>query len=261
MSDFFYGLDLWQATLLVLGLALAVGLGSSMGVRRLFRLNTTEEETEIAINLMQVASAYIGIMLAFAGVLVWQNYEDAEVAVHQEAGAASEFYRDLAIYGPETVPARQGVRIYISSIVKDEWPLLRQGKRSETTELNLERLFEEYGKLRVDDSRQSAIYQEALSKLNELVGLRRDRITASQTDIPAVLWIVGIVGSVLTVAYASAFSNSRYTSLMISGISLTIGLLFLFLLSVDNPFKGHAALNGHQLAELSAIFDRIDQLH
>jgi hypothetical protein len=258
---FFYVLNLWQATALVLGVSLAVGLGSSLGIRKVFRLNPTEEETEIAINLMQVASAYIGIMLAFAGVLVWQDYEDAEVAVHQEAAAASELYRDMTIYGPETAEFRQDLRAYIGSIVHDEWPLLRTGQMSLGTEVSLEKLFEKFGQVHPADNRQSAIYEEAFSKLNELVGLRRDRITASQTDIPAVLWIVGIVGSVLTIAYASAFSNSRYTSLMISGISLTIGLLFLFLLSVDNPFKGHAALDGHQLSELAFTFDRIDRLH
>jgi hypothetical protein len=261
LPKFFYDLQLWQATVLILGISLFVGLGSSLGIRKLFRLSPTEEETEIAINLMQVASAYIGIMLAFAGVLVWQDYEDAEVAVHQEAAAASELYRDMSIYGDESIGIRQQIRVYVDSIVHDEWPLLSVGGRSNKTEENLERLFEAYGKVKPQDDRQSAIYQEAFGKLNELIGLRRDRITASQTDIPAVLWIVGVLGSVLTIAYASAFSNSRYTSLMISGISLTIGLLFLFLLSVDNPFKGHSALNGHQLSELDTTFDRIDRMH
>ena len=33
MVDFFYGLPIWVATILVLGAALAVGLGSSFGLR------------------------------------------------------------------------------------------------------------------------------------------------------------------------------------------------------------------------------------
>lgn len=261
MSGFFYSLPLWQATLVIMALSLGVGLGSSVGIRKLFRLDPSDEDTEVAINLMQVASAYIGIMLAFAGVLVWQDYEDAEVAVHQEAAAASELYRDLAIYGPETVPTRAALRVYISSIVKDEWPLLSKGQRSEKTEVQLENLFEQFGKVPVPSDRDSAIFGEAFGKLNELVGLRRDRITAGQTDIPPVLWIVGLIGSVLTVAYASVFTNSKYTPLMICGISITIGLLFLFLLSVDNPFKGHAAIPSNQLSELTRYFDRIDRMH
>ena len=49
---------------------------------------------------MQVTSTYIGILLAFAGVLAWQDYRDAATAVENEAGVASLLYRDLAAYGP-----------------------------------------------------------------------------------------------------------------------------------------------------------------
>lgn len=261
MLDIFHTLPLWQFTILILGAAFLGGLGASLGVRRLFRLQPTKEETEIAINLMQVASTYIGIMLAFAGVLVWQDYEAAQVAIHEESAAASELYRDLTIYGPTTTESRQALRGYMASIVKDEWPMLRKGATSNATELALEKLFAEVGKIRPQDNRESTLYAEAVSKLNELVVHRRDRISASQTQIPAVLWIVGLVGSILTIAYASAFSNSRYTSLMISGVSVTIGLLFLFMLSIDQPFKGHAAISSGLLAELPATFDQIDKFH
>ena len=78
MTAFFYNMPIWLSTLLVLGLAVAIGLGSSVGLRAFFRLKTTNDEQEIAVNLMQVVAAYIGIMLAFSGVAVWQNFADAE---------------------------------------------------------------------------------------------------------------------------------------------------------------------------------------
>jgi hypothetical protein len=74
------------------------------------------------------------------------------------------------------------------------------------------------------------------------------------------LWIVALVGSILTIAYASAFVSTRYAQLMIAGTSLTIGLLFLFLLSVDYPFRNRNGVSNQPFIELSAIFDRIDRL-
>lgn len=259
MADLFYSLPLWLSTILILGAAVAVGLGCSVGVRRILRLDPTDDEAEVAINLMQVASAYIGIMLAFAAVSVWQDYQNAQTAVHQEASTASELYRDLAMFGPETVGTRRALRLYMSSIVDNEWPLLGAGQQSPITETALERLYAEFGKIQPKGDRDSAIYSEAFSKMNDLVVVRRDRVTDSQVGIPGILWVVGLVGSILTIAYAAAFSHSRLNLLMIEGISLTIGLLFLFLLIVDNPFKGPAQVDSSQLRQLSALLDHIDK--
>jgi hypothetical protein len=70
---------------------------------------------------------------------------------------------------------------------------------------------------------------------------------------------VAIVGSLLTIAYAAAFVSSRYASLMIAGTSLTIGLLFLFLLSVEYPFRNRNGVSPQPFIELSTIFEKVDR--
>jgi uncharacterized membrane protein (UPF0136 family) len=260
MPAFFYDLPIWLSTVLVLGLALAIGLGSSVGVGMLFRLKPTTEEREIAVNLMQVVAAYIAIMLAFSGVAVWQNFADAERAVHQEAASASELYRDLTIYGSEADPARRQLRTYVGSVVNDEWPTLRDGKGSLVTEAALGRLFREFGKISPQDERASVIYAEAFAKMNEMVVFRRDRIIASRNGMPIILWLVGLVGSALTLSYAAAFSRTRINFVMIAGTSVAIGLVFLFILTVDHPFKGRFSVESGDLSQLSATFDRLDRL-
>lgn len=260
MVQFFYGLPIWVATLLVLGLSLAVGLGSSFGLRRLFRLHSSDDETESAVSLMQVVAAYIGILIAFAGVQVWQDFSDAENAVHQEASTAAQLYRDLATYGPETMSTRQDLRAYTASIVTDEWPLLSEGKASEKTEVKLFRLFDAIGKLRPADNRDSAIYSEIFSNLNQLVELRRDRLMHSKSGMPMILWIVGLFGSILIVAYTATFRHSRTNVLMIGGISVALGLVFLFILVVDRPYMGDFHVDQSELVQLSGKYDLIDRL-
>src|SRR3954447_12536116 len=130
MIDLLLGLKLWELTFVVLGISLAVGFGFSTGIRKIFRLRPTDQEADLAIDLMQVTSSYIGILLAFAGVLAWQDFQAADTAVEQEAGVASFVYRDLAAYGPAMTTARKDLRSYVDSILVHEWPLLREGKRS-----------------------------------------------------------------------------------------------------------------------------------
>jgi len=156
---------------------------------------------------------------------------------------------------------RGELRSYIASIVHDEWPMLQEGQGgSPKTEAALADLFEEFGKLRPNDDRDSAIYSESFSKLNDLVVLRRNRLIDSQNGIPIILWAVGLVGSILTVSYASSFARGRYNLMMIAGISLTLGLIFLFILTVDNPFKGSLSVDSKEMQQLSVVFDRLDKI-
>jgi ABC-type multidrug transport system fused ATPase/permease subunit len=259
MLDFLLGLRLWQLTVVVLGVSLGAGLGFSVGIRKVFRINPTVEQADLAIDLMQVTSTYIGILLAFAGVLAWQDYKSADTAVEDEAGVTSMLYRDLAAYGPEMNPARDAVKAYVHSVIVDGWPLLREGKRSPVAEAKLLVVFDDVASVTPTNEREVAIYREAFTQLNQLVSMRRQRLAASREQIPPVLWIVALVGSVLTIAYASAFVSSRYASLMIAGTSLTIGLLFLFLISVDYPFRNRNGVSNEPLVELSSIFDKIDR--
>lgn len=259
MLNFLLGLKLWQLTVVVLGIALVLGLGFSVGIRKVFRLNPSTQQADLAIDLMQVTSTYIGILLAFAGVLAWQDSRDAATSVESEAGVTSQLYRDLAVYGPQMDPARQALKEYVHSVIVDGWPLLREGKRSPVMETKLLIVFNDVAAVTPTNEREAAIYGEAFSQLNQLVSMRRQRLAASRAEIPPVLWIVAIVGSLLTIAYASAFVSSRYASLMISGTSVTIGLLFLFLLSVEYPFRNRNGVGPGPFIELSGVFERIDQ--
>src|SRR5688500_14322837 len=198
MTDFVYGMPIWLTTIVVLVLALAIGLGARVGVQKLFRIRSTKEEKEVAINLMQVVAAYVGIMIAFAGVQVWQEFSDAKAAVAHEAATASQLYQDLTIFGPETRDARGALRAYVVSITRDEWPQLDKGRGSQITEAALQRVFAEIGSLNPADNRAGAIYEEMLSKLNDLVDYRHDRIVESQAGIPLLLWTIGLVGALLT---------------------------------------------------------------
>ena len=259
MLDFLLGLKLWQLTVVVLGIALGAGIGFSVGIRKVFRLSPTPEQADLAIDLMQVTTTYIGILLAFAGVLAWQDFRDADTAVENEAAVTSLLYRDLAAYGPAMIPARGALKDYVHSVIVDGWPLLREGKRSPVTEGKLVEVFNEVAAVTPTNEREAAIDREAFTQLNQLVSMRRQRLAASRAQIPAVLWIVALVGSILTIAYASAFVSSRYALLMIGGTSLTIGLLFLFLISVDYPFRSRNGVSNQPLVELISIFDTIDR--
>ena len=63
MVEFFYNLPMAVAVISVLLASLAIGLGTSFGLRKLLRLGSSDKEMDNAVSLMQVVAAYIGTAL------------------------------------------------------------------------------------------------------------------------------------------------------------------------------------------------------
>ncbi len=78
--EFYNHLPLWLSSLLVLGGTVGICVAAHIGVRALIPKKTGALSTELATALIGAVSAFIGIMLAFAAVEVWQDYGSADQA-------------------------------------------------------------------------------------------------------------------------------------------------------------------------------------
>ena len=257
MLDFYLSLPLWASGLLVMGACGAVCAGGHWLIRGLVLKNTPRQETELAMALMGVVAAFIGIMLAFAAFQVWQDFDDADTAVAKEAASISEFYRDMTIYGEDSMPARVAVRGYVDSVIKDEWPLLAKGEASTKSAQALIRTFRAFGRIEPKTPREIVLYGEAAKKLNEVVDYRRLRLIAAGDTLPGLFWVVVLVGSGVIVAYTFVFPATTANSLIIAGLGVSLGLLYMFILDVDRPFAGSASVEPDELVHLAPLFDMI----
>lgn len=61
-------------------------------------------------------------------------------------------------------------------------------------------------------------------------------------------------------AYASAITPTRLSITMVAGISITLGVMFLFILTVDFPFTGEFSVPNRLLANLGSEFSQLDQI-
>ena len=257
MLEFYLGLPLWLSSVAVLGLSLLVCVGGHLAVRALIPRNTPKQETELAVAMMGVVAAFIGIMLAFAAVQVWQDYGTADQAVAQEAAAISELYRDLSVYGDETLASREAVKTYVRTVVVDEWPGLAKGEPAPEAVDALIELFRTVAQIHPQDSRDTVIYGEIFQKLNEVVEHRRARMIASRAALPSLFWIVALVGSGIIVAFTFVYPATPMNSLIIAGLAVSLGLIFMFILDVNHPFAGTYAVDSRELRDLLPLFEKI----
>jgi hypothetical protein len=257
MLDFYLNLPIWLGAMLVLGTAVVICVGGHVLVRRLAPNAAPKQETEYAVALMAVVGAFIGIMLAFAALQVWEDYAEADAAVAHEAASLSELYRDLSVYGDETLKARDAEKAYVRAVLQDEWPRLAHGESGPKAVAALIQLYREAGALQPADARQTVLYGEIFKQLNEVVQHRRERTVASRAALPGLFWAVVLIGSAVIVGFTFVFPATRVNALLTAGLAISLGLIFIFILSVDHPFAGRYAVDNKELRDLLPLFDQI----
>ncbi|MDB5448671.1 MAG: hypothetical protein JWQ97_3988 [Phenylobacterium sp.] len=257
MEALYFSLPPWLSTLIVAAACVLVCVGAHLAVRAMIPKTIPRQDTELAVALMGVIAVFIGIMLAFSAVQVWQDYSDAEKAVADEAAATSQLYRDMVVYGAQGLPARMAVTAYVHSVVEDEWPAMAKGEASPKTAEDLIRVFNAVASIDPQGARQAVIYGEAFKKLNEVVEHRRARLSAAQDSLPALFWTVVLFGSAVIVGYTFVYPATPMNLLLISGLAVSLGLLFAFILDADRPFAGSVSVGPDEMKGLLPIFEML----
>jgi hypothetical protein len=259
VADWYFNLPMWLATGLVLSACVIVCVGGHLAARLVIPTRTPRREAELAVALMTVSAAFIGIMLAFSAVQVWQDYGDADRAVSAEAAATAQLYRDLAAYGDDSRAARQALGVYVRSVVQDEWPrMAKDGEMSPKTADALVQVFNAVAAIEPATNRQTTIYGEALRKLDNVVEHRRARLVAARTHLPALFWIVVLIGSAIIVGYTVVFPSTPMNLLLIAGVGVSLGLIFVFILEVEGPFSGQVRVSPSEMQGLLPLFEQLD---
>ncbi len=80
---------------------------------------------EIAGFKYAVLGVLYAVLLAFAIIVVWQKFSDAETSVVQEAGAATTIYRLSQGMGEKSgADIRAAITVYLVSAIADDWPAM-----------------------------------------------------------------------------------------------------------------------------------------
>ena len=122
MSRFLASLPLWLAAVLVVVLPTAAAMSGPILIRRRFSLERLTTNNEIAGFKFATVGVIYAVLLAFAVIIVWERFSDAESAVTQEAGAAATLYRLAASADPESVAMRNALDGYLEAAIERDWP-------------------------------------------------------------------------------------------------------------------------------------------
>ena len=86
------------------------------------------------------------------------------------------------------------------------------------------------------------LYAEGLDQVQRLGDARRMRLVVAEESLPTVLWVVLIVGGIVTVGFAYLFGlqNTWAHALMVGSLAGVIALVLFTIGAMDHPFSGGA---------------------
>ena len=229
-------------------------------VQRLVPPDRREEHNDVAGFIYAVLGVAYAVLLAFMLISVWQDYNTAQTNVESEAHElAGVYFLASQLPEPQRTRIQDLARTYARVVVEEEWPLMEQGQTSPRADSLLRQLRLELLQFDPRTKGEQVLYERGLSQLHDAVDARRSRLLEVREGIPNLLWVVLVVGGVITVSFTYLFglkSNLAH-ALMVAALTLLIcGILFT-IGEFDYPFSGIVEIRLDAFKEMLGSFGGI----
>ncbi len=201
-----------------------------------------EHNTIIGIFTATV-SVFLGIILSFIIVNVWNNYNTAQLNADKEAQAIYLLYGVVRLL-PNTEATQKLIIAYLENIINVEYPSMKDGNFLGEGTLILDQLRLAIYGYDPDGDQQTVLYTESIDWLNEVIGLRIDRFNSAFVGVYPVVWWVTIVDSILIIIMAwfiNCCGPMHYILTLIISIYVATALFLVIILSY--PFEGYSSLS------------------
>lgn len=250
------GLPLWEAMVLVVVLPTIAAVCGQIIVRKSVDLEQLTTNNEIAGFKFATVGVIFAVIVAFAVIVVWEKFAEAESSVAQEGGASATLYRLAAGPDPKMTATRDALSTYLRLAIEKDWPAMAEGKNSPDVTEALSALYASVTRLAEGDTRQTALLLEMFKQIDEITHARRTRVHLAGGVVPAVVWIVVFVAATFTVAFAFFFGteNIRAQILMTAFLSLLTFTSVFAIVEINYPFTGPSYVRSHALSEVLEDF-------
>ena len=228
------------AILLTLG-AVVFSTGLMLVSRIIYGVDRLRLNNEVAGFKFAVIGVFYAVLLTFVVVAVWENYQQTQTAVRDEAKAALDLHRITFAFPAETgAKIRTHLLDYTKDVRDREWPRMALGEPSGTVIEDLDRLSKAILNVDPANSQELALYQDALRLLERMTDNRYERLDSSDGTVPGVLWFTLIVGGLITLGYPAFFGSTNVgaQTLMTASLAVLVAIALLVGIVFDYPFTG-----------------------
>jgi Protein of unknown function (DUF4239) len=226
-------------------------------VQRLVPPERREKHNNVAGFIYAVLGVAYAVLVAFMLIAVWQDYNTAQTNLESEAHELAGVYF-LASQLPESerTNVQDLARTYARVVVEEEWPMMEQGQTSPRADSLLRQLRLKLLEFDPRTRGQQVLYERGLTDLHNAIDARRSRLLEVREGIPNLLWVVLVVGGVITVSFTYLFglkSNVAH-ALMVAALTLLICAILFTIGEFNYPFSGVVEIRPEAFREVLHSF-------
>ena len=244
---------------LVSAVTTAVAVAGLYLVRKKYPADILKEHHEVAAIIFNAFGVLYAVVVAFVVFVTWSGYDDATKNLQLEASQVIDIFHSAdAFPGPASKVIRDGLISYANSVHDDELRRMAGGDISVLSTGPLRDLIAVFDNMEDKALPNRELYMESLRRLNNLAEYRRLRIFAGNNTVPPMIWLILLVGGLITVLYTYFFGvrNVRAQGIMTSALTIMISLTLFLVYVLDHPFTGTCRVSARPFSEAMELMQK-----
>lgn len=237
----------------VVGLAL---LGVLL-VRRSVEHRKLEAHKEAASAIFHVIGVIYAVLLAFVVVIGWEQFKSVETNAGNEAVTVGNVFREATAFGAPGRPLRVAVQRYAHSVAYVEWNYMATHQaESPQTDAALDAVWHAVKGMRPRNATQVQLLSAVITDVGQMSEDRRTRVIDSSAEVPGSLWVVLIVGGIITIGFVYFLGIEGFAAqaAMVAALASIIAVSLFVILTLDLPFTGAIAVKPDAMRSVIASF-------
>ena len=246
----FFFVSAVTTTIAVLGLYL---------VRKKYPADVLKENHEVAAIIFNAFGVLYAVVVAFVVFVTWNGYDEATKNLQLEASQVLDiFHSARAFPDPASKIIQDGLIDYTNSVHNDELRRMAGGDIGIYSTGSLRNLIAVFDGMNDKSLPNRELYMESLRRLNNLAEYRRLRIFAGNDTVPPMVWLILLVGGLITVSYTYFFGvrNIRGQYIMTSALTIMISLILFLVYVLDHPFTGTGRVSAKPFSEAMELMQK-----
>lgn len=182
-----------------------------------------------------------GVLAGLIALYLINNIAYATNATQSEANAiASVFHTSQWLKDPVRKQVQNELSLYLQEIIDHEWPMMKEGKDPDRFGDNIiDKLFSKLHHYPTPTTIDALTLRDMINAIQTLYETRQDRIAASEDSLSMDVWVVILVGTILTILMSYLFAMNFYMHILTASATAIMCFTMVFLLiSLDHPFQG-----------------------
>lgn len=198
-----------------------------------------------------------GILAGLTAVAAYESWSRALLIMTTEGNALASLYVDAEGYPDDMRDAvRRAVYELVEHSIDPEWDQVRTGEEPPSAQPYVNRLRDQLYAYEPETVRDEVLHTQAITAFNEYLTHRRLRLFTASIGMPASLWTVLLVGTLLNVIFLWLFDTKMVAKIVVGGIlSFFLAILILLVARLDKPMRTNDGMGPRALIALERAIE------